>query len=54
MRFPRQKYFCGLPFPLPGDLPNPGIEPLSPALGGGFLIAKPPGKPRSLISGSYK
>ena len=30
--FPRQKYWSGLPFPSPGDLPNPGIEPASPAL----------------------
>ena len=32
MGFPRQEYWSGLPFPLPGDLPNPGIEPMSPAL----------------------
>ena len=32
MGFPRQKYWSGLPFPSPGDLPNPGIEPVSPAL----------------------
>ena len=30
--FPRQEYWSGLPFPSPGDLPNPGIEPRSPAL----------------------
>ena len=29
MEFPRQEYWCGLPFPPPGDLPNPGIEPMS-------------------------
>ena len=29
--FSRQEYWSGLPFPLPGDLPNPGIKPLSPA-----------------------
>ena len=34
-----------LPFPLPGDLPNPGIQPESPALAGGFFTSKPPGKP---------
>ena len=33
-----------LPFPSPGDLPDPGIEPRSPALAGGFLIPAPPGK----------
>ena len=32
MRFSRQEYWSGLPFPSPGDLPNPGIEPKSPAL----------------------
>ena len=32
MGFPRQEYWSGLPFPFPGDLPNPGIEPKSPAL----------------------
>ena len=32
MRFSRQDYWSGLPFPSPGDLPNPGIEPKSPAL----------------------
>ena len=31
MEFPRQEYLNGLPFPPPGDLPNPGIEPMSPA-----------------------
>ena len=40
MGFPRQKYWSGLPSPLPGDLPNTGIEPtslMSPALAGGFF-----------------
>ena len=48
MGFPRQEYCCGLPFPSPGDLPEPGIEltsPASPALAGRFLITAPPGKP---------
>ena len=40
MGFPRQ-YWSGLPFPLPGDLPHPGIEPTSPALAGGFFITEP-------------
>ena len=35
MESPRQEYWSGLPFPPPGNLPNPGIEPLSPALAGG-------------------
>ena len=43
--FSRQEYWSGLPFPPPGDLPNPGIELESPALAGGFLTTKPPGKP---------
>ena len=42
--FSRQEYWTGLPFPPPGDLPNPGIEPSSPALAGGFFFtAEPPG-----------
>ena len=36
--FPRQEYWTGLPFPSAGDLPNPGIEPVSLALAGGFFI----------------
>ena len=35
----------GLPFPTPGDLPNPRIEPISPALTGRFFTTEPPGKP---------
>ena len=42
---PRQEYWNGLPFPSPWDLPDPGIEPMSPALAGGFLITEPPVKP---------
>ena len=37
MGFSRQEYRSGLPFPSPGDLPDPGIEPMSPALAGRFL-----------------
>ena len=37
----RQEYWIGLPFPPPGDLPNPGIEPASPALAGRFFTTKP-------------
>ena len=37
MEFPWQEYWSGLPFPSPGDLPNPGIEPRSPSLTGGFF-----------------
>ena len=45
MEFSRQEYWSGLPFPTPGDLPNPGIEPtshVSPALAGGFFTTVPP------------
>ena len=34
-----------LPFPSPGNLPDPGIKPISLALAGGFLTTEPPGKP---------
>ena len=43
MGFSRQEYWSGLPFPSPGDLPNPGIEPMYPALAGGFFTTEPPG-----------
>ena len=43
--FPRQEYGNGLPFPCPGDLPDPGIEPESPALQVDSLSLMPPGKP---------
>ena len=47
MGFPRQEYWNELPFPSAGDLPNPEIKPMSPALaGGGFFTAESPGKPR--------
>ena len=45
MGFSRQEYWSGLPFPPPGPLPNPGIEPTSPAWAGGFFTTEPPGKP---------
>ena len=44
MGFSRQGYWSGLPFPSPGDLPNPGIEPGSPALLVDALPPEPPGK----------
>ena len=46
MGFPRQKYWSGLPFPSPGDHPNPGIEPESLGLAGGLITTMPPGKPQ--------
>ena len=42
--FSKQEYWSGLPFPSPGDLPDPGIEPASPALQADFLLSEPPGK----------
>ena len=47
MEFSRQEDYSGLPFSTPGDLPNPGIKPTSPALAGGFLTAQLPAKPFS-------
>ena len=44
-QFSKQEYWTGLPFPSPEDLPNPGIEPRSPALQADALPPEPPGKP---------
>ena len=46
MGFSRQEYWSGLPFPSPGDLPDPGIELRSSALEAGALTSEPPGKPK--------
>ena len=43
--FPRQKYWSGLLFPIPGDFLDPRIKSESPALAGGFFTTEPPGKP---------
>ena len=45
IRFSRQEYWSGLPFHSPGDLPDPGIEPRSPALQADTLPPEPRGKP---------
>ena len=45
MGFSRQEYWSGLPFPSPGDFPDPGIEPRSPALQADSLQSGPPRKP---------
>ena len=53
MGFSRQEYWSGLPFPSPGDLPDPGIEPRSlmfPALAGRFFTTSTPGKPPGQVS----
>ena len=45
MGFSRQECWSGLPFPSPGDLPDPGIKPASPVLSSRFFTTEPPGKP---------
>ena len=45
MEFSKQEYKSGLPFPSPGDLLDPGMEPGSPALQADSLLSEPPGKP---------
>ena len=50
MEFSRPEYWSRWPFPSAGDLPNPGIEPRSPALQADSLPAEPPGKPRTISS----
>ena len=44
MGLPRHDCWSGLPFPTPGDFPDPGIEPLSPVLAGRFFTTEQPGK----------
>ena len=53
MGFPRQEYWSELPFPSPGDLPDPGIKPMSlasPALAGGLFTTSQPGKTSDQIT----
>ena len=52
LEFSRQEYWSGVPFSTPGDLPNPGMEPGSPASAGGFFTTAPPGKPECLFISS--
>ena len=55
--FSRQEHWSGLPFPSPGHLPDPGIEPTSPAspiLAGRFFTTKPPGKPKIFTQFFFK
>ena len=54
MGFSTQEYWSGLPFPPPGDLPDPGIEAGSPALQADSLPAEPPGKPLTILQGDGK
>ena len=51
LEFLRQEYWNGLPFPAPGSLPDPGIEPGSPVLAGGFFTTEPPAKPEAKARG---
>ena len=51
MEFSRQEYRSGLPFPSPGDLPEPEIEPGSPALQADSLSFEPPWKPLYMTTG---
>ena len=52
MEFSRSDYWSGQPFPSPGDLPNPGLKPKSPALQADSLPAEPQGKPKNTEVGS--
>ena len=54
MEFSRQEYWSGMPCPPPGDLPNLGIEPRSPALQADALPSEPQEKPKEDISRGYK
>ena len=51
--FPRQEYWSGLPFPSTGYLPDPGINPVSPALAGGFFNSEPSRKPKHMCRCVY-
>ena len=46
----QQEYQSRLPFPPPGDFPDPGIEPTSPAFAGECFTTEPPGKPVALLT----
>ena len=52
MGFSRQECWSGLPFPSPGDLPDPGIEPGSPTLQADALLSEPPGRSGLSIVGT--
>ena len=54
MEFSRQEYYSGQPFPSPGHLPDPGIEPRCPALQADSLSSEPPGKPEIMVRNSLK
>ena len=54
VEFCRQDYWSGFPFPPPGNLPDPGIQPMSLALAGGFCTTEPPGNPYSVRTSRSK
>ena len=57
MELPRQESWSGLPFPSPGNLPDPGIETaslVSPALAGKCFTTVSPGEPKGLVQLAYK
>ena len=54
MGFPRQEYCSGLPFPSPGDLPDPGIEPASLALQADSLPLSHPGSPNMVLTAGWQ
>ena len=54
IEFSRQEYWSGLPFPSPGDLPDPGIKPRSPTLQEDALPSEPPGKSKMLVAWSHQ
>ena len=53
MGFPRQEYWSGLPFPSPGNLPDPGIKPVSPALQADSLQSELPEKPTYIYTNNF-
>ena len=53
MGFSGQEYWSGLPFPSPGDLPDPGIKPWSPAFQADTLTSEPPGKSNCIFTEKY-
>ena len=53
MGFSRQEYWSWLPFPFPGDFPDPEIKPMSPTLAGRFFTPGPPGKQRAIYTSTY-
>ena len=54
MGFPRQECWSGFPFSSPGDLPDPGIKPMSPVLAGEFFTTEPPRKPKTLAEVGFE